>query len=284
MNVTIKRVYNNNVLLATQADGTDIVLLGKGIGFQRRAGELVDAAGCERFVAERTKKATQIAELLSDASLEQAQTARLIVATGVEVLGIRVSQSLLLTVLDHLSFAVKRAQEGVRIDMPLRWEVNQLFAQESAVGRQALTIVRERLHVELQDDEWVAFALHFVSHRWSGGDMGRTLTMTSTISQVFELLDRQWATTIDQDCPSAARFVTHLRYLFARALADQQLARTNISVMGAVQERYPEAARTALRVGDLIGSALKRKLSFEEVSYLALHTARLYAEVQPRSS
>ena len=59
---SIKRVYNNNVVLAIEADSTEVVLLGKGIGFQRRPGETVDTSlADQRFVAEGLYRAPQLA-------------------------------------------------------------------------------------------------------------------------------------------------------------------------------------------------------------------------------
>lgn len=277
--VVIKRVYNNNVVLVTETDGVEVVLLGKGVGYQRKPGETIDSASSERFVSEQPYKASQVAELLSDASFEEAEVARAIVDLARDELNMKVSHSLLLPVLDHLSFAVKRAREGLEIDFPLRWEVAQIFPAETAAGRRALTLVNERLGIKLQDDEWAAFALHFINHRWAGGDLTKTMAMTDTIGRSFKLLEQEWGTPIDQNSMSSARFVTHIRYLFVRALEDRQLADSKIDVMSAVKDRYPEAAHAAVQLAHLIERSVKRELTHDEIAYLALHTARLYTEV-----
>lgn len=277
--VVIKRVYNNNVVLATEPDGTEVVLLGKGVGYQRKPGETIDSSASERFVSELPYKATQVAELLTDASLEEAEVARAIVELGREDLNMKVGHSLLLPVLDHLCFAVRRAREGLQIDFPLRWEVAQIFPAETATGRRALALANERLGVRLQEEEWVAFALHFINHRWAGGDLSKTMAMTDTIGRSFKLLEQEWGTPIDQNSMSSARFVTHIRYLFVRAMEDRQLANSEIDVMNAVRDRYPEATQAALKLARQIEESVKHELTHEEVAYLALHTARLYTEV-----
>ncbi len=277
--VTIKRVYNNNVVLGHEPDGTEVVLLGVGLGFQRKPGDRVDPTGSQRFVAGKPYKASQVADLLSDATLDEARVAQRIVGLAEQALELKVSQGLLLAVLDHLAFAVRRAAQGVTVDFPLRWEVAQIFPAEAAVGRRAMALVRNELRVELQDDEWVAFALHFINHRWSGGDLSTTISMTETITRTFQVLEHEWGRPIDQNSMSSARFVTHMRYLFVRALEDRQLARGTVDVMAAVRAKYPEAADAAVTIARLIQDAVKRELTPEEVSYLALHTSRLYAEV-----
>ena len=52
--VTVNKVYNNNVVLGTDPDGKEVVLLGKGLGFGRRPGDtLLDVEG-QRFVSDAT--------------------------------------------------------------------------------------------------------------------------------------------------------------------------------------------------------------------------------------
>lgn len=277
--VTIRRVYNNNVVLCVEEDGTEVVLLGKGIGFQRRPGDQMDPADSQRFVAEGHYKATWVADLVSDVTMEETRTARAIVELAHEALNTRISEALLLPVLDHLAYALRRAREGTVIDFPLRWEVGQLYPEEADVGRQAVELVRARLGVALQEDEWVAFALHFINQLWAGGDMSKTLGMTESISRIFTLLSERWQTPIDRDSRSAARFVTHLRYLFSRVGEDRQVTQSGIDIMAAVREADPGAAEVAEEVGRLIASRAARDLTAEEVAYLALHTSRLYTEV-----
>jgi beta-glucoside operon transcriptional antiterminator len=277
----VKRVYNNNVLLSVEADSTEVVLLGKGIGFQRRPGDTVDTSlAGQRFVAEGLYRAPQLAGLLSDAPSDHIDLAQTITELGHAMLGLEPRQSLMIPVLDHLTFAVRRAQEGTQIDFPLRWEVAQLYPGEAALGRQVVTLVNDTLGVELQADEWVAFALHFVNQQWTKGDFSKTVAMTETISRVFLRLAERWGRPIDENARSAARFVTHLRYVFARAASDTQLHTSRLDVLSAVQQAYPEAADAARDIADLIGTAINRQITQDEMTYLALHTTRLYAEME----
>lgn len=279
--VTIRRIYNNNVVLGLDATGVEVVLLGKGIGFQRKPGEEVGTTGSQRFWAEGRYKAAMVADLFSDATADEIEVAQAIVELAHEELNTKASEALLIHVLDHLLYAVRRARQGTMIDFPLRWEVGQLYPDEAGIGRRAVLLVNERLGVSLQEDEWVAFALHFINQQWVGGDVSKTLAMTEAIGQVVTLLAERWNTPIDRHSRSAARFVTHLRYLFARVGEDRQVTTSGIDVMAAVLEADPGAAEVALEIGQLIASHAARDLTPEEIAYLALHTSRLYAEVKP---
>lgn len=277
---TIKRVYNNNVLLAELADGSEMVLVGKGIGFNHKPGEIVDLnAADQRFVPDGSYAASHVAGILSDAPLEQIELVQEIMAMAQTELKLEPRQSLLVPILDHLGFAVQRAHDGIKVDFPLRWEVAQLYPSEGNLGRRVVALIMERLGVQLQEDEWVAFALHFVNQQWAKSDFSKTVSMTETIARVFSLLSVRWGKNVDENALSASRFVTHLRYLFARSAEAAGSATIRVDVLASVRQAYPEAADAAVEVAKLIGAALHRELGADEVSYLALHTSRLYVEM-----
>ena len=277
--VTIRYVYNNNVVLAIEPNGHEVMLLGKGLGFRRRPGDRVDPTGTQRFVPDGRYRARRLAELLTGATVEEAELAHAIGVLARDELGLNVTQSLVLPILDHLSFAVRRARTGVAIDFPLRWEVGPLYPAEGAVGRRAVALIDRSLDVRLQTDEWVAFALHFINQQWARGDLARTVAMTECIVASFNLLQDLWSTPIDQDEMSAARFVTHIRYLFARVERGRQLPNARIDMMASVRAAWPEAALAAEQLSQLIGDALGHALTQEETAYLALHVSRLYADL-----
>lgn len=279
--VTVKRIYNNNVILGTAADGSEIVLVGKGLGYAVGVGGTIDSAHADirRFVPDQNYRAAHVAQLLSDASVEEANVAQEIVEIAADALEVAPSQRLLLPVLDHLSFAVQRAKEGSVIDFPLRWEVAQAFPREAELGRRALEIVHARLGVTLQPDEWSAFALHFVTYQWSGGSLPQAMSMADAVSRAFDLLSNEWGHRIDQSSMSASRFVTHLRYLWARVLDGKQLAASPIGIMSSVSASYPQAASAAIKLAALVSDALQTALTSEEVAYLALHTSRLHLDL-----
>lgn len=277
---TIKRVYNNNVLLAELGDGGEMILVGKGIGFNHKPGEAVELeAADQRFVPDGSYAASHVAGVLGDAPLEQIELAQEITALAQVELKLEPRQSLLVPILDHLGFAVQRARDGIKVDFPLKWEVAQLYPAEGNLGRRVVDLIMARLGVALQEDEWVAFALHFVNQQWSKADFSKTVSMTETIARVFSLLSVRWGRNVDENALSASRFVTHLRYLFARPAEVTGAASIPVDVLASVRQAYPEAADAALEVAKLIGGALRRDLGNDEISYLALHTSRLYVEM-----
>ncbi|MDR1851292.1 MAG: PRD domain-containing protein [Propionibacteriaceae bacterium] len=85
---------------------------------------------------------------------------------------------------------------------------------------------------------------------------------------------------IDVDCESmsAARFVTHLRYLFVRLASDKQIHDGQTTLYAAVQQAHGKEFHCAQRIRYLLETS-GAKITGDEVLYLTLHVARLAADV-----
>ncbi len=49
--VVIKRVFNNNVAMVTSDDGSELIVIGRGLCFGRHAGDAIDDASVEKTYA-----------------------------------------------------------------------------------------------------------------------------------------------------------------------------------------------------------------------------------------
>ena len=270
----VVRSLSNNAVLAQTGDGAKCVLVGKGIGWNKRLGDAVDmAAVTHRFVPDGTHTLPQLAAFISDIPLDIVLVAQKVVAALTARTAITGSQGLLLTVADHIHTARLRLEtdEG---DHPLGWEVAQLYPDEFAAGREAVAIVERELGWSLPNGEAVAFALHLINAAAGGGNMAKTADMTRRIRQILDVVQAVLGRSLADDSMNVARFVTHLRYLFVRIEGGQQIQDGMAVTLAPAVAGIPGAQRAAERVSGLFemdGAHLTR----DEVSYLALHIARL---------
>lgn len=62
---TIKKVLNSSVVLVTDQDGREFILLGKGIGYGKKPGvEVVQSEGDQVFVPVEEGRSGQVGELM----------------------------------------------------------------------------------------------------------------------------------------------------------------------------------------------------------------------------
>lgn len=273
----VVRVLNNNAVLATDRMGGQAILLGRGLGFGMHLGDEIDpGAASEVFVPEAGLPIGQLATFLSEIPMELVALAGRVVDRAQARTGVTPGHALVLALADHLRFAVERARLGIRFDYPLRWEVSQLYPAEYALGRQVLRQVNDELSVELPEEEATALAMHIVNAQFASGDLNDTVTMTQRITQVLEVVTTSLRIEVPEESMDAARFVTHLRYLFTRIETGSQIAASPPGLVASIVAATPDAYRVAERVRELF-AMWGTTLSDDEVAYLSMHIARLAA-------
>ncbi|WP_233568656.1 PRD domain-containing protein [Kocuria soli] len=279
MFVEILRVFNNNVVLARSARGDDVVLTGRGLGFQAKPGQTVDESKVVRtFAPVDGRDVDHLGQLVAAVPPEHVKLAVVALeAAGLSEV-VENSPSLLVTLSDHLSFAIKRVRENIRLDYPLETEVGHLFPTELQQARQVLAAVNAESEVQLPDGEAVAIALHLVNVGFTTGDLSYTYKLTGILQQLLDVVGEAYGRRLDNTSISVARFITHLRYLFVRIQSGKQLEGEPSAVGTAIRESQPEAYRTAELVATLLDLRLDTTVTPDETAYLALHIARVVSD------
>ena len=149
----IEKVLNNNVVVALDENGAETVLMGRGLGFGRRAGDEAPPDKVEKRFQQLITSIPLPHFLMSERIINHAKIA----------LGKELSDSIYVTLPDHISAAVNRYKEGIVLPNPLLWDIRQLYKDEFRVGLKANEIVKEETGVEFTEDEAAFIALHFVN-------------------------------------------------------------------------------------------------------------------------
>ncbi|OFS39099.1 PRD domain-containing protein [Corynebacterium sp. HMSC069E04] len=269
------RALNNNAVLCTDAQGTQAICLGKGIGFGRKLGdEIQDDAVEQVFRPSSAHPIANLTALLSDLPLDIVNLVVNFVNTHSQV---SETQLLVLGLADHISFAIEREESGIEFSYPLMWEVSTLYPEEFELGLKLLDQVEKATSVRLARDEAAAVAMHFINAQFVDGDMTKAENTTKEISALLDLVSSELQCHLRPSSPTVTRFVTHLRYLFARLHSPSREADAPLHSMLAVIE-HDDAA--AVRIARLVRSKLEGQghaINDNELAYIALHVARLHS-------
>lgn len=279
----VKKVFNNSVVLGIDEHGTESVLLGAGLGFSLSPGMEVDPAKVERtFVPGGGTNAERLAAFVQEIPIEDIDITEEILRNAGQELGPHVTDHMLVPLADHISFALRRAREGVaEIDYPLRWEVQQLYPAEVRFGTAALKVIEERTGVKLPAVEAVPLALHFVNAQFGAPDLTTAMRMTAVLTEILTLIRARIGLEIDENSVAVGRLVTHLRYLFLREHRGEMIKDDGRNLFAAVQNALPLEYRCALEIGQLLAERFGQPITPDEVMYLTLHVGRLTASVRP---
>ncbi|KAB7789041.1 PRD domain-containing protein [Bifidobacterium leontopitheci] len=276
----ILRVFNNNVVLAK--DGSrEVIVTGRGLGFQGKPGQKLDNAKIVRvFVPADGRDPDHVAELLSEIPPE---VIRLVTdAMTKSGLGDQAeSQPILVMALaDHITGAIRRARRGTHTSYPLEAEVQSLYANEYSQAVRLLAQINSHLGGALPDTEAVALALHLVNAGFSNGDLSDTYKTTGVIQQMLAVIQQTYGVTLDQHSVNVGRFITHLRYLFVRIRQGKQLDKEPEPIIESIRQSYGKAMECAQLVATVASLRLGANLTEDEIAYLALHISRVVADAR----
>ena len=159
----IEKILNNNVVQAMDTD-VEYIVMGKGLGFQKKVGETVDKEKIEKiFVLENPEIEAEWTRVYVDLSDGEMQVFLNIITFAEAVLQTKFEPSFFIALADHLHYAIERSREGISLQNPLAWEIRKFSPWEYEIGKQALRLIANDLEVELADDEAASVALHFVN-------------------------------------------------------------------------------------------------------------------------
>lgn len=276
----VVKILNNNALIAHD-DGRDVVAIGLGISFRYPKGSDVPEEAAEQiFVASTAQPLDRLSAFLTELPLDHLRVATEICEAAPGNLARKPPESLIIAIADHITFACQRITQGIPLQNPLKWEIAQLYPRELEAGRFGTRLVKERFGITLPDDEAASIAMHLVNAQFVARGLHHGLRMTETLTQVFDMVDSTFKVRVDRDSMSASRFVTHMRYVFARLDGARQIQSTPPELVSSIQTAYPEAFACAERISFLLGMAFEGEVGRDECAFIALHVARLVEDAR----
>lgn len=215
----IKKI-NNNAALGLDGSGTEVVVLGKGIGFPDMPYELTDYNAIQRTFYDMDPRYVQMAAGISSAVLEASAD----IAEQAELeLECELSPNLPFTLADHLNFAVERVKKGIALATPLSYDVRHLYPKETALGEKALDILEQYTGTRLPAYEAINVALHLINAGSESGDIHSMMMALKITSDVDDIIEKELHITLDKDSFQYSRFAMHLRYLIQRLSTGKQV-------------------------------------------------------------
>lgn len=276
----ILRVFNNNVVLARDELGREVVLTGRGVGYQVRRGEAVDRARVARVFVPAGNPGS-VARLLAEIPSEYVELVAELFGDAVRALNATLPPLSIIAVADHVHQALLRLERGEVMEYPMRSEVAHLHPDELRVAESLVERLNARLHVSLPAGEAIALAMHLFHAATGSATMEQTFQQSALIRQIFTLVAEHFGPSFDADSIDAARFATHLRYFFARARNGLQLEGEAPGVGSILRDKYPQSYQLAERIRALLELRLAHPVSEDEVVYITMHVARLQHAMRP---
>ncbi|AZK45127.1 BglG family transcription antiterminator LicT [Paenibacillus lentus] len=271
----IKKIFNNNVILLVDDNGDEMIVMGKGIGYNKHNSSTVDFSQVDkRFVLEKGVS-DKLIGLVSEIPTEHLELSNEIIEYAEQQLSVKFSDNIYITLTDHISFALTRFPEGLFVKNALLWEIKQFYKAEFEVALKSLDIIETKMGVRLPEDEAGSIALHFVNAQQKGQDMKQTYTMTKIVNDLSNIVKYHFGIKIDESSINYSRFLTHLRYFAYRVLHDELIPDESDSLFEHVRDKYPESYACAKKMIHYFENNYSKKLTNEELVYFIIHIHRV---------
>lgn len=272
----ISKVLNSSVVLVQDDNGEESILLGKGIGYGRKAGQEIDRQPSDRvFVPLTNPDAQPMLELFSSIPPVYLELTQEIVADAEETLGVKLSPHIYLMLTDHLHFAVERQQLGITVTNRVLWEIKHFYRREYEVGQRALKRADHLLNTFLPEEEAGNIAFHIVNARMDNGAGGDAMQAARLIGELTNIVTYRIHARLDTESIHFSRFISHLQFFADRFFSGKLMDSEDDFLFNQMQQGYPEAVDCAEKIRTFVLRKYGVFLPNEEVAYLALHIARL---------
>ena len=229
---------------------------------------------------ESRDKQRKLRELVEQIPIEHLELTEELIADIKKEISSPLNESLLITLADHISFAIRRKQEGITFENPLEGDIICYYPAEYRLGQHCVRVVRERIGIDLSESEASFIALHIVNAELNT-DMSEMYDITRLIEGALQVVEYYYQRTFDRESLDFSRFVVHLRYFAQRLFQGKSLQDSGSVQDEQFRQMIIQSCAThykcARHIAEYVKNTWNRDLSDEELMYLTIHLKRINA-------
>ncbi|EZP78955.1 transcriptional antiterminator BglG [Parageobacillus genomosp. 1] len=270
----VEKVLNNNVLIASHPMYDEVVLLGKGIGFGKKKGDYIEQSAVEKwFILKNEREQERYKKLLPELDEEFIGLMNEVIQHIKQRLNVPLNEHIHVALTDHISFTLKRLEQGLDLKNPFLVETKSLYPLEYEIACEVVDMINRKLEVELPEGEAGFIALHIHS-AISKQSLSEVNQHSQLIAKLVQLVEQQLNITIDRNSIHYLRFVRHLRYAIERIKKGEKVEEPK-KLSKILKEAYPLCYNTAWKLIKVMQQTLQMPVDDAEAVYLTMHLQRL---------
>lgn len=269
----INKIINNNVISVTQ-NNQERVVMGKGIGFQKEEGDIVEESKIDKiFDLNNQEISDRFKTLLIEVPIEIVQAVEKIIEVAKIEYHKELSDTIYVALTDHINFAIERQQEGMAIKNGLLWEIKKFYPTEYEIGMRGLDWIEKIAGAKLPEDEAGFIAIHLLNAEHN--NLADYNHVTEMVQNILSLVKYHFRLDFDEESLTYFRFVTHLKFLAQRILSKNPLNTSEIELYDIVKEKYKDAFKCVKKIEVFLMKKYQYEMTKDEALYLTIHIQRL---------
>ncbi len=271
----IRKVLNHNAVIVIDDEGkNEYLMLGKGVGFGRKVAERVEkTAEAQLYSMMPTTERGDARDIVKSVEPECLEIAGALMDEAEKVFG-KVDRKIIFPLADHLSFAIRRMQNGEKMENPLSTDIRTLFYTEYKVAMNARALIEEMYQVSIPEDEIGFIALH-IHTSIVDEKVSDALQTARIVRECISFIEQKTGGTLEVTSLGYNRMMNHIRYMVMRIHTGEKL---NVNLNDYMKSHYPEAYAIGETVFQDLKSKMKGTFQEAEIGYLAMHIQRVIGE------
>lgn len=272
----IKKVLNSSVVLVHDEKNKEFILLGKGIGYGKKAGEKIQLSSDNQvFVPAGDVNTIQYLNTLETMSLSILQVTKQIIVHAEQLMQTTFSNNLYFVLADHLQFAIERMKQNIVITNRVYWEIKTYYPEEFRAGLIGLSLIEEEMGIRLPDEEAANIAFHLANTRSDSDGDYDSIKYAKVIAEINNIVIFGINRTLDKQSIHYIRFVTHIKFFVERYFTGKLLSGEDDTLYQRMKMMNPKEFSIALHIKEFLENKYHILLPDEEISYLTVHIVRV---------
>lgn len=275
---SVKKVLNNNVLIAVDSSGQEVVLIGKGIGFNRQKNDPIPRETVEKLFTLRDEKEQENYKKLVKGIDEETLNA---IVSSIEIIKNRshsvLNENVHVALTDHIVFAINRLLKGMAIRNPFLTETKALYPAEYEIASEVVDYINQALDIWLPEGEVGFIALHVHSAN-TDTTLSEINKYSQLVTKLIRVIEDQFHIAIDRESIDYIRLVRHLRYTIERVMNEEELNEPK-KIAELLKKEYPSCYNLSWKLIKIMQQTLKKQVYDAEAVYLTMHLQRLNNKV-----
>ena len=268
---------NNNVSLVRNSKGEELIVVGKGISFGKKKGDLISEDQVEKVFRMKTEESREnFMTLLKDVPLDFITVTYEIIDNLSKKYQYPVQEYLYVTLTDHIYCSYQAISQGRYKDSNLP-DISVKYPIAFQIAQEAFEIYRQKLTENFPEDEIIRIAYHFIN-----AEGENEVEVVESIDKRKEILKRVESVLKSykiQRTPENNnfydRFMIHLNYFLDYLDRSRDDNQSLLDMEKHIKNTYPEAFEIGSKIYQIIAQETGVDLYKSERVYLVLHIQRL---------
>lgn len=280
----VVKTINNNIVISLDENQREVIVMGRGLGFKKKPGDEIDETAVEKvFTIKDQKSNTNFQKLADEVPMERIQITDEIITYAKNSLQKELSENIYISLTDHINMAIERASTGVEFQNPFAWEIKKFYYREYLIGKVAINMIKQKLGVQLCEDEASFIALHVINAELNL-DMSRMISMTKMVKGIIGIVEDYFGIELNKSSIYFERFVRHLKFFSQRIFTGKTIYEEHKEdgeeLLLLIAKKYPKAFCCTKKIEEYILETCGHQISDEEMSYITVHVKRLITEYE----